>query len=113
MMKVKTLKHITMKNRILGLKLWKILPFWQEMVLIIVSGIVLSDIIINIPASFRHTTNIIYFCIFLSILLCLVGQFYWKNLILGMISSVPLTLVIVMIFAALSDLYKQIYKLKI
>jgi hypothetical protein len=89
------------------IKLKSTLKFWQEIVFIISIGILVCGITINNSASFQHIINIVFYCIFVSLLVCLVGQFYWKSLVLGILLSIVLGLgSIYMIFAVLSDLAK-------
>ena len=95
-----------MKNSIY-LKFKKILPFWQEIIFIFMLGSMLSGIITNASEMFQYTFNIVIVCIFLPVFICLIGQFFWKNLVLGMQLSIPLALgSMYMILAALSDLNK-------
>lgn len=92
--------------RITSLK--SLLKFWQEIVFIIGLGILIGGITMNISNSFQHTINIIFYSLFVLLLFCLIGQFYWKNRILSVWLAIVLGLgSIYMILAAFSDLVKM------
>jgi len=83
------------------------LRFWQEIAFIVVFGILVIGITMNISASFQFGINIVFYGIFVSILVILIGQFFWKNLILAMILAPILAFGSVWgIMAALSDFGK-------
>ncbi len=99
-----------MKNRSFNIK--SVLPFWQEFVLAIGLGILLTGMTINISAAFQQTLNIVAYCIFLSLFICLIGQFFWKNFFVGITLSVILGLgSIYMILVILLELYKELYNI--
>ena len=85
------------------------LKFWQEIVFLIVLGILVVGITMNILVAFKQVINIVFYGIFVLLLIGLIGQFYWKN------SNLALCLAIIfglgstyMILAALSDLAKMV-----
>jgi len=95
-MKIKSLKSV--------------LKFWQEIIFIIALGILVGGITMNISISFQYKINIVFYCLFALLLICLIGQFYWKNLALALWLAVILGLgSAYMILAALSDLVKMTY----
>ena len=84
------------------------LKFWQEIVFIIALGILVGGITMNISISFQYKMNIVFYCLFVFLLICLIGQFYWKNLALALWLSVILGLgSVYMMMAAVSDLVKM------
>jgi len=84
------------------------LKLWQETIFIIALGILVGGITMNISISFQYKINIVFYCLFVLLLICLIGQFYWKNLALALWLSVILGLgSAYMILAALSDLVKM------
>ena len=84
-----------------------VLKFWQEIVFIIAIGIIVFGITMNMKVSFQHVGNIIFYCIFVLLLVCLVGQFFWKNFALSLWLAVILGLgSMYMIIAILYD-YKN------
>ena len=85
-----------------------ILKFWQEIVFLIVLGILLVGITMNISVAFKQVVNIVFYSIFVLLLIGLIGQFYWKN------SNLAFCLAVIFglgstytILAALSDLSKM------
>ena len=68
------------------------LKFWQEIVFIIAIGIIVFGMTINRKVSFQHEGNIIFYCIFVLLLACLVGQFFWKSFALSLWLAVILGL---------------------
>jgi len=60
-------------------KLKSLLKFWQEIVFIVVLGRSVLLITIDISEAFQHFFNIVFFCIFILMLICILGQFFWKN----------------------------------
>ena len=89
------------------IKLKSALKFWQEIIFIIAIGILFFGMTINISAAFHQVINIVFYCMLLLMLICLIGQFYWKNLILGFFLAIVLGLASgYMILAVLSDLAK-------
>jgi uncharacterized membrane protein len=83
------------------------LKFWQEIIFIVALGILVFGITTNISVNFTQVFNIVFYCIFVLLLICLIGQLYWKNLILALWLTVILGLgSAYMILAALSDLAK-------
>ena len=88
-------------------KLKSAVKFWQEIAFIVVIGIYVFGITMNISVSFQYGVNILFYGIFVSLLVVLIGQFFWKNLILAMILAPILALGAVWgILAALSDFGK-------
>jgi hypothetical protein len=84
------------------------LKFWQEIVFIIGFGILVGGITMNISTSFQYTINIVFYCFFVSLLICLIGQFYWKNWILALCLSAILGIgSFYMFMAVVSDLVKM------
>ena len=88
-------------------KLKLLLKFWQEIVFLIPIGILIGGQMITMDFS-----AVFHFWFFHSMLLlvfiCLIGQFYWKNLILGIFLALVLGLFSgYMILAAWSDLIKM------
>jgi|GEM_PF-2418386 len=69
-----------------------VLKFWQEIVFVIPLGILLIEMSTKYFVVFRQTIDIACFCFFSILLICLVGQFFWKNKILAVILSVVLGL---------------------
>ena len=64
------------------------LKFWQEIVFIIGLGVLVFGMAMNAAVAFHQVFNIVSFCIFVSLLICLIGQFYWKSLILALCLAV-------------------------
>ena len=64
------------------------LKFWHEIIFIIGLGLLVIGMTMNANVAFNQVFNIVSYCIFVSLLICLVGQFYWKNLILALILAV-------------------------
>ena len=93
-----------MKNHSLKSALY----FWQEIIFIIAVGILVIGITMNISISFQYKMNIVFYCLFVLLLIGLIGQFYWKKLVLSLWLAVILGLgSAYMILAALSDLVKM------
>ena len=89
------------------IKLKSILKFWQEIVFIIATGIYFFGMTMNIPAVFHQGINIIFYALFGLLIICLIGQFYWKNLYVGICLAIVLGLGSgYMFLAVLSDLAK-------
>ena len=85
------------------------LKLWQEMVFLIVLGILVVGITMNIPVAFKQVINIVFYGIFVLLLFGLIGQFYWKNSYLALCLAVIFGLgSTYMILAALSDLTKMV-----
>ena len=85
-----------------------VLKFWQEIVFIIALGILVGGITMNISISFQYGINIVFYCLFVLLIVCLIGQYYWKNLALALWLAVILGLGSAwMVLAALSDLVKM------
>jgi len=85
------------------------LKFWQEIVFLIIFGSLLIYDALNTTVVFQTIGGIVISCIFLALFICLVGQFFWKNLILGIYLAVLLGLgSFYMTLAAMSDLPKLI-----
>ena len=88
-------------------KLKSVLSFWQEIVFIIVIGFLVYGITINMAVAFQQVVNIVFYGIFIVLIACLIGQFYWKNLILGLQLAVLLGFgSIWMALAVMSDIAK-------
>ena len=82
------------------------LKFWQEIAFIISLGILLIDMSARFSVVFQQLFSIICFCSFLVLLICLIGQFFWKNVALSCVLSIILGLSsFVFIFMCLSFLY--------
>ena len=64
------------------------LKFWQEIIFILGLGFLIIGMTMNANVAFKQVFNIVSYCIFVSFLICLVGQFYWKNLILALMLAV-------------------------
>ena len=80
------------------LNLNSIRPFWQEIIFIIIFGFLLSGMVLNASVSFQYTKNIVFFCIFLFMFICLIGQFYLKSFALGLWLSVLLVISFLLMF---------------
>jgi hypothetical protein len=84
------------------------LKFWQEIVFVIALGILIFGITMNISVAFKQGVNIVFYCIFVFLLICLIGQFFWKSVTLSLWLAVILGFgSAYMILAALSDLAKM------
>ena len=84
------------------------LKFWQEIIFIILLGILVSNIPMNLSTVFQDKINILFYCLFLLLITCLIGQFYWKSLALSFLLAFLLGLGSAwMALAALSDLSKM------
>ncbi|MDL2278307.1 hypothetical protein LJC57_06905 [Parabacteroides sp. OttesenSCG-928-G07] len=84
------------------------LYFWQEIIFVIMLGVLIGRITMNISISFQYKINIAFYCLFVLLLACLIGQFYWKNSFLSLWLAVILGLgSVYMILASLSDLAKM------
>ena len=84
------------------------LKFWQEIIFIIGLGIWVGGMTMNISISFQYGVNIIFYCLFILLITCLIGQFSWKSLALALWLAVLLGLgSLWMVLAALSDLVKM------
>ena len=93
-----------MKTKLLKSALY----FWQEIIFVIVLGVLVVGITMNISISFQYKINIVFYSLFVLLLICLIGQFYWKNLVLSLWFAVIFGLgSAYMILAALSDLVKM------
>ena len=67
-----------------------VLKYWQEIVFVISIGFILvPQIILNMPMLFRF--KFFYGALFL-LLICLIGQLFWKNVILGRCLAIIFTL---------------------
>ncbi len=85
-------------------KLKNILPFWQEIIFMIVFTIMLVGQILFI---FESIEILLFAALFLAIIICLIGQFYWKNRILSSILGIILGIFSFwMTLAALSELHE-------
>ena len=62
------------------------------MIFIIAIGVLVVGITMNYSVSFKDSTNIVFFCIFVSLLISLIGQLFWKNLSLAMLLATVLGL---------------------
>ena len=84
------------------------LKFWQEIIFLIVLGFLIVGITMNISVAFKHIVNIVFYGIFVLLLICLIGQLYWKSSNLAICLAVIFGLgSMYMILAALSDLVKM------
>ena len=84
------------------------LKFWQEIIFIIGLGILVGNITTYISISFQDKINIVFYCLFVLLIACLIGQFYWKSLALSLWLAFLLGLGSAwMVLAALSDLGKM------
>lgn len=85
-----------------------VLKFWQEIIFIVGLGILVGGITMNINNSFQDTFNIVFYSLFVSLLICLIGQFYWKSWILALCLSTILGIgSFYMFMAVVSDLVKM------
>ena len=71
-------KRVNMKSLKTALK------FWQEIVFIIGLGWLVSGITLNAAVAFKQGINIVFYCIFILLIMCLIGQFFWKNFVLAL-----------------------------
>ena len=86
----------------------KALKFWQEFVFIIGLGFLVFGMTMNAAVAFKQVINIVFYCIFILFIMCLIGQFYWKNFVLALWLAIIFGLGSVwMILAAFSDLVKM------
>ncbi|MDR1258030.1 MAG: hypothetical protein LBK65_01935 [Tannerellaceae bacterium] len=84
-----------------------VLKYWQEIIFIIAIGIMVFRITMNITIAFQQVINIIFYCIFIMLIMCLIGQFYWKSQALGLQLAFMLGFGSIWMFlAVLSDLVK-------
>ena len=83
---IKRLMNINMKL------LKSALKFWQEIIFIIELGLLVFGMTMNANWVFKHVFSIVSYCIFVSLLICLVGQFFWKKLILAFLLAILLGL---------------------
>jgi len=84
------------------------IKFWQEIFFIIGLGVLVVGMTMNAAVAFKQGINIVFYCIFISFIICLLGQFYWKNFVLALWLAVMLGLgSAYMILAVLSDLVKM------
>ena len=68
-----------------------VLKFWQEIVFVIPIGLLLIEISKTVIS--RHTmdgADIFLVCWFVPLLICLIGQFFWKSEGLAIFLSLPL-----------------------
>ena len=67
---------------------WKslksVLKFWQETVFIIGLGFLVIGMTMNAAVAFKQGINIVFYCIFILFIMCLIGQFFWKNFVLSL-----------------------------
>ena len=81
-----------------------ILPFWSEIIFVIVFATLLVG---QILFGSLNSTNLIFMGILLVMSSCLIGQFFWKNKILSSILAFILGIASLwMILAVLSDIGK-------
>lgn len=84
-----------------------ILKFWQEILFVIAIGIMVFKTTMNITMAFQQVANIIFYFLFIILIICLIGQFYWKNRDLGLQLAFMLGFGSIWMFlAALSDMAK-------
>jgi hypothetical protein len=57
--------------------------FWQEIIFALALAPLVFGMTMNASKAFHQVFNIISYCIFILLIACLVGQFYWKSLILS------------------------------
>jgi len=88
-----------MKSKLLK----SVLKFWQEIVFVIPIGFGLTALTIAIILGYTMDKwDILFVCWFVPLLICLIGQFFWKSEGLAICLSVPLGLSsLVVIFMAL------------
>ena len=60
------------------------LKFWQEIVFIIGLGVLVFGMTMNAAVAFKQGINIVFYCIFISLIICLIGQFFWKNFVFAL-----------------------------
>ena len=71
-----------------NLSLKSVLKSWQEIVFIIAVGTLIFGITMNISVAFQQVVNIVAYCIFVSVLICLVSLLFKRRLILGMVLAI-------------------------
>ena len=85
-----------------------VLRFWQEIIFLVVVGYLVVGITMNSAVAFKQAINIAFYGFFVLLLICLIGQFYWKSLPLALWLAVILGFGSMwMIMAALSGLAKM------
>jgi len=95
------MKHINLS------KLKSILPFWQEIVFLIPLGLLLIDMTMNFSKVINSSLSIFCLCLFLVLFVCLIGQLFWKNAVLGIYIAFILSICsIVMLLLFLAFLVK-------
>lgn len=57
----------------------KVFFFWQEICFIVVISIMMIDMLANGRIALQDTFTIVFFSLFALFLICLIGQFFWKN----------------------------------
>ena len=57
---------------------------WQEIVFILAVGTLIFGITMNISVAFQQVGNIVAYCIFVLVLICLISLLFKQRLILGM-----------------------------
>jgi len=60
------------------------LKFWQEIFFIIGLGFLVFGMTMNAAVAFKQGINIVFYCIFILLIMCLIGQFFWKNFVLAL-----------------------------
>jgi hypothetical protein len=84
------------------------LKFWQEIIFILVLGVMEYFWIKNISVASQQVGNIVFFCIVILAIICLIGQLYWKNLVLALVLACVFGLSsLYMTFAWLVELIKM------
>ena len=81
---------------------------FRSIIFLVVVGYLVVGITMNSTVAFKQAINIVFYGFFVLLLICLIGQFYWKSLPLALWLAVILGLGSMwMIMAALSDLVKM------
>jgi len=84
------------------------LKFWQEIIFILALGVLVFFWIKNISVASKQVGNIVFFGILILSMICLIGQLYWKNLVLALLlASIFGLSSIYMTFAWLLELVKM------
>ena len=84
------------------------LHFWQEIVFVIGLGVLVAGMTMNAAVAFKQGINIVFYCIFILFIMCLIGQFFWKNLVLSLWLAVLFGLgSLYMIFGWFVELFKM------
>jgi uncharacterized membrane protein len=100
-----------LKRLIMNVQVKSALRFWQETVFIIAIGTMVFGITMNITVAFQQAINIFFYFIFIVLIICLIGQFYWKNVVLGLYLAVLMGFGSLWMFAAVLSDFGKINKI--